>query len=211
VTTAIGVICAGNVKMECVQSLIGALGNHIVDTVYLHQSGPYLDDGRNFLVRVFNSPELEHCDRLLMVDSDIEFSPEDVTKLAEDDLPVVSGVYYNPVGQGVLPVVYQWGDLDGRHRLLNVTEWGDEGPISEVDGVGAGFLMIGRDVFHKLEFVYGEPQPWFAEDIVDGIHYGEDLTFCLRAKEAGFSIHVDRDVQVAHHKSARLKAIPMPV
>ena len=59
-----------------------------------------------------------------------------------------------------------------------------------------GMLMIKRAVFEKLR------KPWFEtcyrEEHDDWL--GEDVYFCIRAREAGFGIWVDHDLskQVTH-------------
>lgn len=213
----LAVIAPGSVHLRCAESITGAVVSKVVDWVYYHQVGPYLDDGRNECVMAFME-RFTDCDRLLMVDSDIEFLPEDVVRLAEDDLPIISGVYHSVYDGVMLPVVYDWGlASNGKRHMGPVKRWPDvaldeewEEPICIVAGAGAGFLMVKREVFETLGEIHGPPQPWFAEDIRDGCHMGEDLCFNLRAADAGFVTHVDRRVQVAHHKGIRLGGTAAP-
>lgn len=210
----VGIITAGSVRAECAESLIYLTISGIPRWVYIHRAGPYLDDARNAVVRQFKE-EAQRCDRLLMVDSDIEFKPADVQQLIDDDLPVVSGVYHNLFTSkkgatgGITPVVFTWDEDDERRSLIPIREWPDgalhedfsERPIVQVEGVGAGFLMIRRDVLDVLEAAYGDPSPWFGEMIRDGVHFGEDLDFCVRCAEREIPIAVDRRVQVRHYKT----------
>src|ERR1700722_14006110 len=222
-TLAIGVITSGNISLATTRSLLDVYGSQVARAVHLHQSGPYLDDARNELVRWFHRTAGPlGCDRLLMVCSDIEFTLDDVLTLVDANLPIVSGVYYSHLGPHgePSPVVYQWEDSpdspSGRH-LAPISSWGDEWPIDPsepmpddlnpftvVAGVGAGFFMVRCDVLDRLEVLHGDPCPWFYEEIRDSGHLGEDLAFCLRAEDAGFHTLVDRRVQVAHHKGIRL-------
>lgn len=205
---AIGVMTAGDIRMECAESLVAAMATKVAKIIFFVGSGPYLDDGRNKVARLFTDPVFaeQGCDRLLMVDSDIEFKPDDVSRLAELDLPVVSGVYHNSYHElGVKPVVYDWmvNEL-GMKTLAVIDKWPNRKRLQSVTAIGAGFLMIRRDVLDVLYGIHGEPQPFFAEDIRDGIHFGEDLTFCLRCHEAGIDVIADTKTQLAHHKSARI-------
>jgi hypothetical protein len=70
--------------------------------------------------------------------------------------------------------------------------------FSEVAAAGAGCLLVNRRVFEKLERL------WFrtAGDATDP---GEDLDFCLRAREAGFKIWTTADYGRAEH----FKTIPL--
>ena len=214
---AIGVMSAGEIRMETAESLIAAMATHAAKIVFFWQQGPYLDDGRNHLCRIFCYDVFEQhgCDRLLMVDSDIEFLPQDVTRLAELDLPIVSGTYFNAYDNIVRPVVYDWCENEvGLKTLAVIGGWPDSeddpdyDPVTKVTSVGAGFLMIRRDALDTIGEIHGDPQPWFAEDVRDGIHFGEDHTFCLRAAEAGIDVCVDRSVNLAHHKHARIAKRP---
>jgi hypothetical protein len=213
----IGCITAGNVRAECCESIIALVATRTVSWVVFHRSGPYLDDARNELIRHFNREEFADCTHLLMVDSDIEFTPDDVRTLYEADLPVVTGIYHSQFPAGVLPIVYDWDVTEaGQKILLPITAWADawpmwperyDGPLDpvvDIQGCGGGFLMIRRDVLDALAEIHSEPLPWFAEEVYDTIHFGEDLTFCLRVRELGVNVAAHRGVQVAHHKMARI-------
>ena len=72
-----------------------------------------------------------------------------------------------------------------------------------VDYTGFGWLLIKHGVFEHPEM----PYPWFAPkmqvfesgEVQDMC--GEDVSFCLDAKEAGFEIWCDPRVRVGHEKS----------
>lgn len=62
-----------------------------------------------------------------------------------------------------------------------------------VDAVGAGCMLINMAVCAKV------PQPWFDKlPMPMGDWYGEDISFCRRAREAGVRAAVAMDVQIAH-------------
>lgn len=78
-------------------------------------------------------------------------------------------------------------------------------PVCEVDGVGAGFLAIHRDFLTKMADVYPEPLHWFHEPVTPhGVHLGEDFGFCLRVREMGYPVLVNRACTVLHHKTIKL-------
>ena len=72
-----------------------------------------------------------------------------------------------------------------------------------VDYTGFGWLLIKNGVFENE----GMPYPWFAPkmqvfesgEVQDMC--GEDVSFCLDAKEAGFEIWCDPQVRVGHEKT----------
>ena len=72
-----------------------------------------------------------------------------------------------------------------------------------VDYTGFGWLLIKNGVFEHKEMKY----PWFAPkmqvfesgDVQDMC--GEDVSFCLDAKEAGMEIWIDPKIRVGHEKT----------
>ena len=205
----IGVITAGNLDMRCVQSLLATSQLGAASSIAIHQCGPYLDMGRNKMVDAFRTDErYAHCDRLLFIDSDIGFDPSLIQTLVDDDLPIVAGVYHSLFEQGIRPVVYEWTTDDRDLRVMvPIDSWGrPEGEhLVPVEAVGAGFLMVHRNVFEKFLEVYSPPNAWFGCDILDGVELGEDLAFCHRASQLGIPVVVDRRVQVSHSKGIVLQ------
>jgi hypothetical protein len=218
---AIGLMTAGEMRFETHESVVNALINGACLRSFVIQNGPYLDNGRNNLVRTFMEGCRDVCTHLLMVDSDIAFDADHVRTLYEaaSDKAVVGGVYYSNFSDlGVKPVVYDWTTNELGMKTLEVIEAWDDGfpmwptrhkgsgpdPLVKVEAMGAGFLMIRYEVLDVLEALYGDPQPWFDEPVVDGIHFGEDLAFCQRVKDAGFSVWAHREVEVAHIKPCLL-------
>ena len=132
---------------------------------------------------------------------------------------MVSGIYYSGYPEGPRPVVYDWTVNELGLKTMEVIEEWDDGwptwpytdpspegldPIVRVQATGAGFMMIRYEVLDVLEKLHGDPQPWFSEPVIDGIHYGEDLAFCLRAQDAGFGVWAHRGVEVSHYKNTLL-------
>lgn len=176
-------------------------------------SGPYLDTGRNAVVRAVldGTP----ADYLVFVDSDIAPQVDDFYRLVETahrhGCDVLSGVYWSASvwGRDLWPVVYRWGVKDGARALVDLTaddlDGLDAGKPPEVDGVGAGFLCLSRSMLERMRARYGDPLPWFVCETRDGVHYGEDLGFCLRCADMGVPVHVLPDLTVAHYKTVRLE------
>ncbi len=186
-------------------------------------AGPYLDDERNRCVEWF----LNHTtsDRLLFIDSDTGFKPEDafnLIALAEDrDLWLVGGVYMNAwssfpgddAGQNTGPVAYRWEqnfpeapDLFAKIPWKEVDAHPDE--VMEVDAIGTGFLSIHRNLLNKVGTRYGRPTPWFAEVNLHGVHLGEDMTFCQRAALEGHPPMLATRILVDHYKTCMIRPIP---
>ena len=79
----------------------------------------------------------------------------------------------------------------------NFSEGYDDYPkddIFEVDGCGFGCVMMRASILQTIVDRYHDlfaPLPG----------YGEDLSFCIRAKSCGFKIHCDPKIQIGHKGS----------
>jgi hypothetical protein len=222
---ALGVMTAGEIRMETAQSIGVAIADEVIAQMFYVQSGPYLDNGRNEMVRIFRDPMVrERCTHLLMVDSDIAFSNSDIVALYEacEERAVVSGIYYSSFEGTPLPIIYDWTTNSAGLKTLKVIDHWDDGwglwprsenregldPLVKVEATGGGFLMIRYEVLDVLEKLHGEPQPWFCEPTIDGVHFGEDLAFGMRVKDAGFSVWAHRGVEVTHYKVTQIGPQP---
>lgn len=140
-------------------------------------------------------------DKILWIDSDIAWTPEDVIKLYESDKDIITGAYLFPSGN---TSVHKEKDAEP----LNITEVLELKETTEIHGTGFGFLCVKKGVFESLS------RPWFQTvnskitgpdgKEIDFPVQGEDIAWCYRVKEQGFSIYLDPTVQVTHHKMMKL-------
>ena len=167
-------------------------------------------------------------DYQLWIDSDIVFNsdkfwqlcdlavPEDVVSTNEDGETTWDETKENSIAAG------WYATEDG--KTTSVAHWLDEDDFRNnggvmnhemVDGIskrskpftvdytGFGWVMIKKGVFEHDEMKY----PWFAPkmqvfesgEVQDMC--GEDVSFCLDAKEAGFEIWCDPRIRVGHEKT----------
>jgi GT2 family glycosyltransferase len=127
-----------------------------------------------------------------MVDSDT-IPPEDaLDKLLELDVPIATGI--TPIIKGNKPyanVYIHAGDVEHPYPIAK-TPMG----IFEVVGCGASCLLIRRDVLEKME------KPWFKSlEFDNGAVCSEDLFFCEKAIQAGFTITAHSGVRCGHAKT----------
>ena len=143
-------------------------------------------------------------DRILWIDSDIEWEPEDVMQLLSNDVDVVSGCYMLANEEvTVYPKVLRGGMT--KEQIMAKKK-----PFT-VRGVGFGFLAVKKGVFEKIK------RPWFSQIEVEveneetgEIEYkfplmGEDLSWCEKVHRMGIDIWVDQLVRVNHHKQVKIE------
>ena len=137
---------------------------------------------------------------IFWIDSDVSWDVEDFKKLYYSELEIVSGLYMTHPN-GTVAVAFETEEGSGLPRKVNESEfilW-DE-PV-EAWGVGFGFVAMKSGVFEKIT------RPWFEikkirwPDHGFDTNVGEDYSWCMKAREAGYKVWVDSDVKVLHHKS----------
>lgn len=145
----------------------------------------------DLVTQFLGMPDFTH---MLFYDTDvIPMENHAVATLLNDNLPVVSGIYFNSLYTGLAAWVQEkpltWAGIQG---LPN--------PIIECDKVGAGFLLIKRDVFKLL---VSEDRPWFYYKMSGGDMMSEDFYFFYsKLLKVGIKPFVDTRVRCQHLKTA---------
>jgi GT2 family glycosyltransferase len=202
----LGYVTGGVNRDEFMDSFITALLSDSAIGGYIKVNpGPLVALGRNLLVSQFLGRDQEW---LLMVDTDIVFSRNAVSRLLSTadpvERPIMSGLYYIFEKGEKVPAAYaNMAEEPGGIDLVPYDP-PDEDVVAKAFAVGAGFLMVHRSVFEKIKGMSDDQPSWFREVVIDGRDFGEDMSFCFRANVAGFPIHVNTGVRVGHIKSAML-------
>jgi hypothetical protein len=146
-------------------------------------------------------------DYQLWIDSDIVFNVEKFYQLVLMDEKIASGWYCTEDGRTTS--VAHWLDEDdfkGNGGVMNhetIDSISKRKKPFTVDYAGFGWLLIKHGVFEDEGIKY----PWFApkmqifESGAVQDMCGEDVSFCLDAKEAGFRIMCDPRIRVGHEKT----------
>jgi FkbM family methyltransferase len=87
------------------------------------------------------------CTHMLMIDSDILFSPDHVARIVSHDVPVVAGAYPKKQ-EGKLEWVI--------NTLPQQSTKADPNGLLPVQYVGTGFICVRRDVFEQMRVRYPE-------------------------------------------------------
>jgi hypothetical protein len=196
-------------KAEYVQSIVktcAVLGKEGLSYTFLNKVSSFVPSAReltatdtyvhNWETREIGSGTFTY-DKIIWIDSDIEWTPEDFMSLYHQDLDIVSGLYQTS-SNGTVAVNYP--DDKGRPTKVNKVEFLLHDEPVEVGGVGFGFLAVKHGVFEAME------RPWFLirrvkwEDLDFYTNVGEDYSWCAAAQDAGFKVYIDPNVKVNHHK-----------
>ena len=128
------------------------------------------------------------ADYLLFLDSDMGNIPADLLlKLIKHDKDIVCATFFKRKSP-FSPCVYRYDAFIKKFRPLEEFHKG----LVEIDGCGMAATLIKTEIFKKLS------QPWFGEVVLGNSRFGEDLSFCYRAREAGFRIFCDTDTLIKH-------------
>ena len=132
-------------------------------------------------------------DAVLWIDSDMIFPPDLLEKLSADiesGKDIVSGLCFCrrfPYA----PVVLKKLELDGGTPVCDPYMDYPEGELFEIAGCGFGVVMTRTEVLRKVAEKYRtlfNPLPDF----------GEDFSFCIRARECGYRMWCDPTVSIGH-------------
>jgi hypothetical protein len=182
---------------------IQALEEHGITWNFVSHESPYVNSARERVITdgFDESPDVtipfnNHFDykKILWIDSDIQWEPSDVLALYHSDRDIIAGAYM--MTNGRVAVSY-----DGRYHPFPKEIPTDR--ESKLSTCGFGFICIKKGVFEKM------PKPWFQSEIyeADGRFMtvlGEDTSWCIRARRAGYDIWLNPDVRVIHNKTMSL-------
>jgi len=136
----------------------------------------------------------EAADALLFFDSDMTFEPDTLKRMAahmEAGLDIVTGLYFKRKTP-FTPVLFSElrRDENGAIHWKDMSDLPDGG-MFEVEGCGMGCCMIRKDVLVNMLLNF---RTWFTP--LEGL--GEDLAFCLRARQLGYKIMCDPSIKLGH-------------
>lgn len=151
-------------------------------------------------------------DYQLWIDSDIVFNTEKFWQLCDlanpadgEEKEIVSGWYLTEDGK--TSSVAHWleeDDFRNNGGVMNhetIETMGKRKKPFTVDYTGFGWVMIKKGVFEGLEYPWFAPKMQVFESGNVQDMCGEDVSFCLDAKEQGHEIWCDPRIRVGHEKT----------
>ncbi|WP_319471977.1 glycosyltransferase family A protein [uncultured Pseudodesulfovibrio sp.] len=192
----------GRITDETLGSLRALSQCRDIETEIITQQGSNVPRARNAMINGDQSnlirQTLPDFDYFLCVDADTAFTVDNVRQLMAHDLDIVSGSYTHKHMPELL--VAGWFDevegVSPREKRVPLEQAG----LLEVDWVGAGFLLLKKDVLEHT------PYPWFTSMEVEypsdegpcSQVVSEDFGFCMKMRRNGKKIMLDADCRVDH-------------
>lgn len=197
-------ISAGLAQSMGAWARFGATVATIVD-----EFGGFIEITRSNMVRTF----LEYCashpqiDKLVMIDNDENIPWDAPYRLAQWDLPVVSGVVCNYNETRGVFACFTVKDEHGVARFpsYNFTKTMPGKGLIKVHSVGTGLICIKKVVFEKIydsgQYPFYIPEATRLNAAQTGLlAWGEDIAFSRQCEDLGFDRHVDLSIQAVHYK-----------
>lgn len=193
--TLIAIPCMDMVHTQFMRSLLQL--TKVGEVGFALSSSSLVYDARNTLAKQAVDGGF---DRVLWLDSDMDFKPDMLINLMQDmddnNLEIVGGIYFSRK-EPVVPVVYQkvgYYHDDEQDTVtpcaLNYYEYPKD-ELFPCEGIGFGAVLMTTDLIIKVQDKYGLP-------FSPILGFGEDLSFCIRARDVGATIMCDSRIKVGH-------------
>lgn len=145
----------------------------------------------------------------MFIDSDMEFSPDDVYGLfdtaRDGGYGITSGLYINYLDGRFKPLIYDFAIMSNGFAGMKERDTYEPDTITDCDGVPCGFMLLRRDMLEQMVQHFGPVNAWFTDGEFPGhVYQGEDLTFCRRARYLGWRVAVNTGIALNHVKKIKL-------
>lgn len=170
-----------------------------------HTCGASLERGPH--QQPFNNAEITH---ILMLDTDIVFTVEQIERLLSADCDMISGMYcystsaMQPENKKEIVAGF-WNEEDFlKYKLFPPLTIGSARALAtnnllEVDWAGLGFALVKTSVFKEIEY------PWFNSELIKigdmQDTTSEDVGFCRKLTRLNKKIILDTSIRVFHLKT----------
>lgn len=146
---------------------------------------------------LFRFAVLGQYDDLFFIDSDTQWEPEWVFKLLERPEPIIGAALIKKSDDEAYTVKLLDKDL----------KWSSDGKLIEADGIGTGFLKIGKFAFQRLwemSDLYIDKEKNEEHRMVcdvkveNGDLVSEDYILCNKWKSLGYKVWLDPSITLNH-------------
>jgi glycosyltransferase involved in cell wall biosynthesis len=147
--------------------------------------GTLIFDQRNNMVE---SALEEGADYVLFIDADMRFPKDTLERLIAHDKGII-GVNATTRSSPVKATAKTLEiDEDGTCNWKQISSKNKTG-IQQADGIGCGVMLISKETLNAI------PKPWFFFELLpENKLLGEDIYFCIKAKDVGIDTFIDHDL-----------------
>lgn len=157
------------------------------DYLIVVKQGARLDENRNAILQ-----EARNLEALLMIDTDMVFTKEDVVNILrhlDEGKDYVSGVFR--AGHGEHPLCVYSGYDDATHKHIPAMVEG-RNELFQIHASGLAFVAISGRLMKKL------PPHAFNRNYQQNVLLGGDLAFGKLVRELGFELWCDPTIKIGH-------------
>lgn len=185
--TAVGIPCSETARFSLFyDSLLHVRG--VTHENVIMARGANVAENRNAIAEEVLA---KSYDAVLYADDDQALLPETLERLLAHDKDIVSGLYLARESPFV-PMMFEIIEARNCVKLLSSSAGG----LVPIVAAGAGCLLVKATVFKIME------RPWWRLGQIDKVGWSDDIDFCSRARQAGFSLWCDLDCLVGHQTQA---------
>ena len=136
------------------------------------------------------------ADYIMWFDSDMVFEPSvlrDMLKtVRERDIDFLTGIYHRRV-EPYTPTIFSKADINEEAKVCNWTNYNDfpTDDIFEIAACGFGCVLMSTQILFDVMGKFNE----MFEPIG---RVGEDISFCWRARECGYTLYADPSIKLGH-------------
>lgn len=191
----------GNILPQ-VEKCLEQLDKCDIDTEIVKVQGSNVPLARNGSINKLKSnlcrQTLDGFEYYLSLDADIVFTIDQLKRLIDYNLDIVSGMYpYKSDRRTAVAGKFNVLGAIDLDMKLSMNKTG----LMKIGWVGSGFLLIKKTVLEQMDY------PWFRYKLVSWVddagdvhqvELSEDATFCLNARKYGFPTYIDCDCKLEH-------------
>ena len=192
--TLIAIPCMDMVHTIFLKSILGL--QRVGATAFSMSASSLIYDARNGLAK---QAVIEGFDRILWLDSDMEFAPDMMQRLSADldeGREFVTGLYFSrkaPIKPNIFESCGYYHDEEKDEVTPVAVNYFDypKDQIFPIAACGFGGVMMTTDLVKRVGEKFGMP-------FSPILGFGEDLSFCSRARQLGVELYCDSRVKMGH-------------
>ncbi len=186
----IAVPTAKNIEVETFKSIHDIVVPDGYTTEFQYFYGYRIDQIRNLIADWMVKGDYDY---LFSIDSDITFPAETLEKFINHNQDMVTGIYRQRKPQQIIEI-YNGMGYNVSWSDLSIAADASENHLVEIGGCGFGCVLIKKEVFTGIPYPHFE----YHVSLDHNNTVSEDVDFCRKATDKGFTIWCDTTIQCGH-------------